>query len=144
MFTKYFLIDLLGPTDLLREKSLESLPSVAVCSGPEFVEAGDGFEAGVWGAGLGISFSADFLRLVHGLESLNFSLRDFVLMNRDLFSPFSSWLLQRNEQKANFKFFIFFLSFFFFKKVETTFFKSRQVLFVFLRIKTITILKMGS
>jgi hypothetical protein len=39
--------DLLGPTDLLREKSLDSRPSVAVCSGPEFVEAGAAFETGV-------------------------------------------------------------------------------------------------
>jgi hypothetical protein len=51
----------------------------------------------------GISFSADFRRVFQGLDSLNFSLRDLVLMNRDLVSPLSSWLLKFEEEKQNMK-----------------------------------------
>jgi hypothetical protein len=54
--------------------------------------AEDAEDAG--GPGFGSSFSADFLRVVQGLESRNFSRRDLVLVNLDLDSPFSSWLLR--------------------------------------------------
>ena len=92
-------VDLLGPTDLLSENNLDNLPSVAVCSGPLFVAAGVGVGAGF---GAGISFSADFRRLVHGLESRNFSRRDLVLVNRDFVSPLSSWLLKSGKRKISF------------------------------------------
>ena len=92
-------VDLLGPTDLLSENNLDNLPSVAVCSGPEF--GGSGVGVGV-GFGVGSSFSADFLRLVHGLESRNFSRRDLVLVNLDLESPLSSWLLKVENSNISF------------------------------------------
>ena len=78
---------------------------MAVCSGPELAETvAAGVEMACRVAAAGISFSADFRRVFHGLESRNFSRSDLVLMNRDLGSPFSSWLLKLEEgEKQNIK-----------------------------------------